>query len=432
MRESEKRFQDLIEQASDGIFVADTTGRYTLVNEEGCRLVGYTKDEILSMNMRDLIAPEELENDPIRIDELRSGKTVRSQRNLLRKDKSRIICEISGKMLPDGSFQSIVRDITERKITEDALIRSEKRYHSLFENMVNGYARCQMLYDEQGRPNDFIFLDVNNAFKKIIGLKDVLGRRVSELIPNIQTSNPEVIELYGRVAATGHSEQFETYVPGLGSGMWFSVSAYSFEKGFFVALFESINERKHTEEILQQSYKQLLSFIEQAPLSVAMFDREMNYLAVSHRWIHHYGRGHTNLVGLNHYDVNPDVSDTWKEAHQKGLSGKVLKNDDDLWVQNDGTKNWLKWTIAPWKDEHGKIGGIIISAEDISERKRAEANAFKSELRYHRVLDAMMEGCQIIDFDWKYVYVNDVVAKQGKHTPQELLNRHHDGDIPWH
>lgn len=166
LRESEKRFQELINQASDGIFVADATGRYTLVNEEGCHLVGYTKDEILSMNMRDLIASDDLEQIPLHMDELRSGKTLRSQRQLVRKDESRIICEISGKMLSDGSFQSIVRDITERKITEDALVRSEKRYHSLFENMMDGYARCQMLYDEQGKAYDFIYLDVNNAFKK--------------------------------------------------------------------------------------------------------------------------------------------------------------------------------------------------------------------------------------------------------------------------
>lgn len=421
-RASEKKYQELLDQASDGIFIADPSGRYTLVNEQACRLVGYTKDELLSMNLRDLVAPEDLQAAPLRLDELRAGKVLITERKLVCKDESRIVCEISAKILPDGSFQSIVRDITERKVTEDALVRSEQRYRSLFENMSNGYARCQMVYDEQGRPVDFIYTDVNNAFKRATGLQDVIGRRVSEVIPGIRDTNPDVLETYGRIAMTGKSETFETYLPGLGAGMWFSVSAYSFERGFFMAVFEAITERKRAEAALQGSYEQLLSFIEQAPLSIAMFDRNMNYLAVSHRWVHEYGRGYPDLIGRNHYDVNPDVPASWKEAHQKGLSGESLKNDDDVWVLADGTKNWLRWAVTPWKKEHGEIGGIIISIEDISERKRAEANAFKNELRYHRVLDAMMEGCQIIDYHWRYLYVNGVVAEQGKNKPEDLLN----------
>lgn len=421
-RASEKKYQELLDQASDGIFIADPSGRYTLVNEQACRLVGFTKEELLSMNLRDLVAPEDMQDTPLRLDELRAGKVLITERKLVCKDESRIVCEISSKTLPDGSFQSIVRDITERKVTEDALVRSEKRYRSLFENMSNGYARCQVLYDEQGKPFDFLYTDVNKSFRRLTGLQNVIGRRVSEVIPGIHESNPELLAAYARVAATGQSESFETFVPGLGSGIWFSVSAYSFEQGFFIAVFEAITERKQAEESLQRSYFQLLSFIEQAPLSIVMLDRSMNYLAASRRWVIEYGRGYNDLIGRNHYDIQPDIPDYWKESHQKGLAGETVKNDDDLWVQADGTKHWLKWAVTPWRDIDGKVGGIIISSEDISERKRAEVAAFKSERRYHRVLDAMMEGCQIIDFNWRYVYVNGVVADQGKYKPEDLLN----------
>ena len=422
LRESEGSYWELLNNASDGIFIADASGRYVLVNEEACKLAGYTRDELLSISLRDLIAPENLESTPLHLDQLHDGKTLIFERILARKDGLRIICELSARKLPDGRYQSIVRDITERKIANDALTREELRYRTLFENMVSGFARCQMLYDENEKPCDFIYLEINEAFKQTTGLNDVIGKRVTELIPGIRESNPDVFEIYGRVAMTGMPEKFETYVPGLGSGIWFSVSAYSPQKGFFVALFEIVTGRKHAEELLQQSHKQLLSFIEQAPLSIAMFDREMNYLAASRRWVAEYGRGYKDLIGRNHYEVHSDVPDYWKDAHQRGLAGESLKNDDDVWVQTDGTKYWLRWAITPWTDENGKIGGIIISAENISERKRAEASAFQSEARYHRVLDAMMEGCQIIDFDWRYVYVNDVVARQAKYTREELLN----------
>lgn len=269
-----------------------------------------------------------------------------------------------------------VQDITLDKVAEEASRKSEIRYRSLFENMTNGFARCQMLYEDD-KPYDFIYLDVNHAFKRLTGLEHVIGKRVTEVIPGIRESNPELFEIYGRVASTGTPENFETYVPNLKDGVWFSVSVYSPEKDFFVAVFEVITARKRAEAALERNYRQLLSFIEQAPLSIAMFDREMNYLATSRRWIEEYGRGHPELVGRNHYEVHLDLPDRWKDAHRRGLAGETLKMDKDLWIQADGTKNWLRWAITPWTDDNGLIGGIIISAEDITERKRAEAEIVK-------------------------------------------------------
>jgi PAS domain-containing protein len=80
--------------------------------------------------------------------------------------------------------------------------------------MLNGYAYCKMHF-EQDRPIDFTYLDVNGAFKALTGLKDVVGRKVSEVIPGIRQSDPELFELYGRVALTGIPERFETYVKSL-------------------------------------------------------------------------------------------------------------------------------------------------------------------------------------------------------------------------
>lgn len=314
-----------------------------------------------------------------------------------------------------------VQDITLDKVAEEASRKSEIRYRSLFENMTNGFARCQMLYEDD-KPYDFIYLDVNHAFKRLTGLEHVIGKRVTEVIPGIRESNPELFEIYGRVASTGTPENFETYVPNLKDGVWFSVSVYSPEKDFFVAVFEVITARKRAEAALERNYRQLLSFIEQAPLSIAMFDREMNYLATSRRWIEEYGRGHPELVGRNHYEVHLDLPDSWKDAHRRGLAGETLKMDEDLWIQADGTKNWLRWAITPWTDDNGRIGGIIISAEDITSSKLAHAAALESKARYRRVLDSMMEGCQIVDSDWRYVYVNQVAADQGRRAPEELLN----------
>ncbi|MHB8174601.1 MAG: PAS domain-containing protein, partial [Nitrospirota bacterium] len=82
---------------------------------------------------------------------------------------------------------------------QNSLSISEAKYRPLFENMLNGFAYCKMLYDEQGNPADFAYLDVNRAFSRLTGLENVVGRRATEVIPGIKDSNPELFEIYGKV-----------------------------------------------------------------------------------------------------------------------------------------------------------------------------------------------------------------------------------------
>ena len=117
---------------------------------------------------------------------------------------------------------------------------SEGRYRSLFENMLNGFAYCRMLFD-QDHPQDFIYLDVNDAFETLTGLHNVVGKKVSEVIPGICQSDPEVFEIYGRVALTGVPETVRDVCKYL--GMWFSISVYSPGKEHFVAVFDVITKR---------------------------------------------------------------------------------------------------------------------------------------------------------------------------------------------
>jgi PAS domain-containing protein len=127
------------------------------------------------------------------------------------------------------------------------LAQIEKKFRELFENMEEGFAYCKMLY-ENGEARDFVYLMVNDSFEKLTGLKDVAGRQVSEVIPGIRESDPALFETYNRVALTGKPERIEIHVEAL--DMWFSVSVYSPEKEFFVALFDVITQRKKADEAL--------------------------------------------------------------------------------------------------------------------------------------------------------------------------------------
>ena len=125
------------------------------------------------------------------------------------------------------------------------LHKTETRYRSLFTGMLEGLAYCRMQFEGE-QPQDFVYLEVNDQFEKLTGLHGVTGKRVTEVIPGIRETNPELFDIYGRVALSGKPGMFETYVPGL--DMWFSISVYSPQKEYFIAVFDVITKRKRAEQ----------------------------------------------------------------------------------------------------------------------------------------------------------------------------------------
>jgi len=156
---------------------------------------------------------------------------------------------------------SVQRAIDERAGAA-TLAGSERRFHSLFENLLNGYAYCRMIYDAAGAPIDFVYLDVNPAFERVTGLKGVVGRPVSEVIPGIRDLSPELFEVYGRVARTGAPETIELDLKSL--GMWLFISVYGTEPGTFIAVFEDTTERHEAVKALLLGAERLRRTIDSA------------------------------------------------------------------------------------------------------------------------------------------------------------------------
>jgi len=130
----------------------------------------------------------------------------------------------------------------------------------LFEHMIDGLAYCRIIYD-QGEAVDWEYVSVNPAFELQTGLNDVVDRRVSEVIPDIHKSNPQLLGTYARVARTQRHERFEQYLPGL--EMWFDVVVYSFEPGTFVAVFQNTTTQKKLIHELEKANAEVLRVYDQ-------------------------------------------------------------------------------------------------------------------------------------------------------------------------
>jgi PAS domain S-box-containing protein len=168
------------------------------------------------------------------------------------------------------------------------------------------------------------------------------------------------------------------------------------------------------------AFDQLQLFIQDAPSAVAMFDRNMNYLAASSRWIRDH-RFREPVLGRSHYDVLPDIPKRWKDVHRRALAGEVIAKDEDRFDRADGTVQWLNWEVRPWHKACGEVGGIVISLEEISERKRAEEALRKSEERFRAIFENAGSGIAIASCDGRVREINPAFCKILGYTREELV-----------
>ena len=233
----------LFEEAADGVFIADPQGRFMAVNPRGTELTGYPREELLGLTVTDLIPPEDLSREPLRLDELRPGKTVVQERRFRRKDGGLLPVEVSVRMLPEGNLLGLVRDITERQQAEKAIRRNEELLRSLIDSAPFGAHVYEL--NEQDR---LVFSGYNQSANRILGVdnEQFLGQTIEEAFPPL--AETEIPARYKRAAAAGEGFAIEQvdYLHGKIRGA-FEVHAFQIAPRRMAAFFVDITERKRAE-----------------------------------------------------------------------------------------------------------------------------------------------------------------------------------------
>lgn len=271
-------------------------------------------------------------------------------------------------------------DITESDPNPVAPYPADHLYRALFNNMLNGIAFCRMHYNTEGHPIDFTYLAVNHAFEVQTGLKGVTGKRVSKIIPGISEKDPQLFEIYGRVARTGTAERFETYVSAM--DMWFEISVYSPRRGYFVAIFDVVSDIKN--QLGQLAYQaRLLSTVNDA-IYATDEKNVITYWNQSAEKI--YGWKANEAIGAKARQL---LGTRFPEGDYDLILGRIIRDGD--WkgevkqVRKGGIELDAEASTFVIRDDGGKTTGLVTVTRDITERKRSEQEI----LRLNRIYSVL-------------------------------------------
>ncbi len=428
LRESESRFRTLFSNAPDGIIIVDQSGMINAVNPIAESLFGYSPGEMAGMDVEELIPSRFTDHAAYRAEYMRSGVTRPMGRGLellaRRKDGGEFPVEILLSSLEtEGDRQGVatIRDITERKRAEEDL----KILSDGVKTSVTAFAMCDM----DGR-----LTYVNLAFLDLWGYtdsRDVLGRPYMDFVEDLDAAQSG----FRMVAETGQwiGELWMKHSNGppfLGETSAVVVKDTAGAPLTIAVTFSDITKRKQAEEELRRTQHETALILEVAGEGIYGVDPEGKVTFINPEAARLLGYEREELLGQMQHAVihhtRPDGTPYPLEecpvyaAFKEGIAQSV---SDDVFWRKDGSSFPVEYASTPALGQDNRPTGAVVVFRDITERKRAENENQKLKEQYRFTLNQMLEGCQILGHDWRYLYLNAAAEKHNRRPNEELLGK---------
>ena len=389
LRESEARLSTIFHTSPVAIAISRLKdNQFTEINDAFQTLTGYKREEIIHRTPNELnlwVNPQERDR---LVHELHARNEVRDFEFQLRRKSGEFLDMIlSAQLIELGGEQcmlNIAQNITERKTMEIALRQSETKYRKLFSEMLPGCALHEIICDAEGRPVDYVTLDVNHSFEKLLNvrLEDVVGVKASEILPKDELK--KWVGIFGPVALEEKSIPYEMYSPL--NQKYFEGTAYCPERGKFAVTFTDVTERKQAEDTLRASEERYRDLVENIKDLICTHDLEGHILSVNRAAADLLGYAAEELIGRDMRFLLPPESrrefDEYLAAIQQDQTASGLMSVI--------TKSGEKWT---WEYHNTlRTEGVATPlvrgyARDITEQRRAEKALRQSETRYRNLFE---------------------------------------------
>lgn len=360
-----EKFRALADEASDAIFIAGTDGRFQYVNLSSCRMLGYSRDELLRLNMTELVTPDELLRSPLRTAELLAGKSLLSERTLRRKDGTLLNAEFSSKMLPDGSLQALVRDVTERHRQDHERREIEARYRQIFETN----RAIKLLLD----PLSGAIADANQAACAYYGYSK--AEMLALKITDINTLAPAEVQAE-MDAAVREQRLYFRFRHRLRSGEIRDVEVYSGPvdvqgRKLLFSIVHDITARSEAERAVRLREEYYRALIDNAPdiISVVSAEGIIRYQSPAIERVLGYGADElngTDLFALFH----PKDQAFARKAFQHISKTPGILSPIELRCRH---KSGAWRTLEIWGNnllDNAAVEGLVFNSRDITERKK--------------------------------------------------------------
>ena len=390
LRESEEKYRALFENAGEAIFVAQD-GRVAFLNPMTAQITGYSSEEITSRPFVDFIHADDRDMITDRHTRRLQGEDIpRSYTfRMLRKNGSLLWVQLDTVLINwqgKPATLNFMTDITERKRIEDALRESEHELRALFKSMLNAFVLFESVFDRDGNFVSYRFVYINDAYERITGVKnnEVRGKTVHEVWPNTEAS---WVKAYGDVATTGIPSTFDMYHEP--TEKLYHCNAYRpwDTKGRFCVVFEDITERRRAEEEIQKANILLNSIVENIPNMIFLKDAgELRFTRFNRAGEELLGHSRDDLLGKNDYDFFPkEQADFFTQKDREVLRRKVIVDIQEEPLQTrDRGERILHTKKVPILNANGEPEYLMGISEDITDRKRAEAEKRRLEERLRR------------------------------------------------
>jgi PAS domain S-box-containing protein len=320
---------------------------------------------------------------------------------------------------------SVWLDVTVQKRVEEALLKSNERYHTLFESIDEGYCIIEMLFDQDGKPVDYKFLEVNPSFQRQTGIENAAGKRMREIAPEFEES---WFEIFSKVALTGQPVRFEN--PAEQYHRWFDVYAFRIgqpENRQVAILFKDISTRKKTEEELRQANELIRNITLGTEDMIAAQDNHFNYIFFNKAYQRVFKKLWSwNLtIGSN----MAEVLSPWPDQRQKAIDlwTRAFKGESfritDEFGPTETSKRIFDLQFSPLRDEIGRVTGAAHIMRDITELIHAKDSIRKNQERLIGVLESMPDAFISFDVNLQFTYVNRHAESLHQKRREEILGK---------